>query len=570
MQKFFLFQKIAFIITAGIFFAATAIASNQSGLLLYASFQNDAVPVTSNGNSQPLYNENVEMGSGKFGGAASIIGNTSQLVFDGPGNVYSQAGTISFFWRADVDTAGKNVTILNLSPSEKTDSERYILLSYIAGKFRLYLSAGDLGGQTLTSKPVLILPGQWHHIALCWDQTDGMVLYVDGESACEFHKQWTYDGAIGGIGFGVINRPGRPPLAPFSQSFDEFRVYDRWLEDAALEKLKDGKAAASTAPLSTSAFASRQLLMNHWVISSQWDLAKTASFPQLKVGIGGGLGLRQASIANVQSPGDVLFDGERAAYWPKDKSTFNQSLQITLQKNQPFDVVQMLGAGKLVLTDDDNKKKLADFDSVGSSYQSFIMPAPVAATQLSLQTLAPADLLTQKTSAAVVMGFQKQIRYPYEFDNSWQKFSLRSATGSDQSSNASLQIRQAFYSSDQQTLMAQDGTASGEITIPAMRTFHIVGPEHSETQTLDAIAVELKLQRRAPAFLRAQITDPQNPLHFLTAADIHLNDGPGTLRLLLDHRNVDLPPGTRPILSLTFSDDVTIDLAGSAVRYQWK
>ena len=556
--KFFL-AAVSMIALTTVVFAAPS----TSGLLFYAPFQNGATPVITNGSSKLLYNENVEMVSGKSGGAAKVLDRQSQLVFDGPGNAYSEAGTASLYWRLDADPAGKSVSILNISPLEKTDKERYLLLSYVAGKFRLYLSAGELGGQTLTSAPIMVLPGQWHHLLLCWDQTYGAALLVDGEIAFQFNKSWSYDGAIGSIGLGVSNNPGRPPVTTFSQSFDELRIYDRWLDDPNLQKLIQGQAAGASQ-------LDVKFLISQRLKTYQWNRDTVAKLPQLKVALRGGLALRQASVDSQQTSGEALFDGERAASWPEEKSTFAQSLQITMAEKQSFDMVQMLGVGHFILTRDDDKKTLLEFQSDTEMLKSFMVPPTANAQQLTLQALAPAGIDLFTSSAAYDIQFFQHVLYPYEFDNSWQTVSLRSATSADQSLDAMLHIRQAFYSCDQQALVAQDGASSGQATIPAMHTFHIVGPEQSQDQELEAVAIELKLLPKLPGFARVQIADPQNPLHFLTSVDVHLNEGAGTMRLLLDHRDVQLLQGARPVISITFSDDATLDLANSAVRYQWK
>jgi hypothetical protein len=538
-------------------------ASTSSGLLFYAPFQNGPIPAVTNGSAKLLFNENVQTDSGKSGDAAKVLSRQSQLVFDGPGNAYTQAGTASFYWRLDEDTAGKSVSILNLSTIEKTDNQRYIELSYVAGKFRMYLSAGNLGGQTLTSAPILVFPGEWHQLTLCWDQTYGAALLVDGEIAFQFNKTWSYDGVIGSIGLGVSQSPGHSPVTVFSQSFDELRIYDRWLDDPNLQKLIHGQAADAS-QLDVSSLTNRRLAFY------QWNRDSAARLPQLKIALSGGMALRQASIDNTQATGRELFDGERAVFWPADKSTFNQTLQITMAENQPFDLVQMLGVGHLMLMRKEDQRKLLDFQSDTEALQSFTVPTMPNTRQLILQTMAPTgkDLFTS-CAASEIQLFQ-QAFYPYEFDHSWQKVLLRSAADADQSLDEMLHIRQAFYSSDQQTLIAQDGAASGQVTIPAMHTFHIIGPAQAQDEELDAVAIELKLVNRIPAFARVEISDPQNPLHFLTAVDVHLNEGAGAMRLMLDHRDVPLPQGARPIISLTFSEDATLDLAGSSVRYQWK
>jgi hypothetical protein len=427
----------------------------------------------------------------------------------------------------------------------------------------LYLSTANLGGQTLTSKPILVLPGEWHQLTLCWDQTYGAALLVDGEIAFQFTKPWISEGVVGSIGLGVTNSPGRPPVTSFSQSFDELRIYDRWLDDPNLQKLIHGRAAGDSA-LDVAVLSNQRLARYHW------DKDNAAKLPQIKVTRDGGLALRQVSVDSAQTSGQELFDGALDSSWPANKSTFNQTLTITMPENQPFDLLRMLGIGHLVLTSDDDKKQLADSKTEDMAFQSFMMQAPVSARHLSLQTLPPVGQDTFKSSAAYDIQLFKQIRYPYEFDNSWHQFSLRPATSMDQSSDALLNIRQAFYSSDQRTFMAQEGSASGQITLPAMHTFHIIGPSQPQDNELDAVAIELQLLGHTPQFARMQIADPQNPLHFLASVDVHLNEGPGTMRLLIDNRDVQLPQGARPIISITFSDDATIDPAGSSIRFQWK
>jgi len=565
MKKFSLLKSL--VVIGFSIIALTAIsyaaAQNTTGLLFYVPFQNGTTPTTANGSSKLLFDENVEMDSGKSGKAAKVLPRQSQLVFDGPGNAYTQAGTASLYWRLDADPAGKSVSILNLSSFEKTDKERYLLLSYVAGKFRLYLSAGNLGGQTLTSAPILVLPGEWHHLLLCWDQTYGAALLVDGEIAFQFKKNWFYDGAIGSIGLGVSNNPGRSPITTFAQSFDELRIYDRWLDDANLQKLIHGQAAGAS-PLDVKSLISQRLQFY------QWNRDNIAKLPPLKVALRGGLALRQANVDSAQSSGRELFDGERAASWPAEKSTFDQTLQITMAENQPFDMVQMLGIGHLTLTRDEDKRTLFDFQSDSEVLKSFMVPAAINTRQLTLQSVAPAEKDTFTSSAAYDIQFFQHIRFPYDFDNSWQKVSLRAATFGDQSLDALLHIRQAYYSIDQQTLIAQEGSSNGQFIIPAMNTFHIVGPAHPQEEELDALVIELKLLSKVPSFARVQIVDPQNPLHFLTSVDVHLTESAGTIRLMLDHRDVQLPQGARPIISITFSDDATLDLANSDILYQWR
>src|SRR5207253_1205689 len=108
-------------------------------------------------------------------------------------------------------------------------------------KLSVYFTAGDAGAHGFSTPTLNVESGQWRHIAFAWDQTRGAALYVDGKRAAKYDGKWVYAGNVNQIGLGLTTRADyRCGTISFPQSYDELRVYDRWLEDSSIETLAKG------------------------------------------------------------------------------------------------------------------------------------------------------------------------------------------------------------------------------------------------------------------------------------------------------------------------------------------
>ncbi len=539
-----------------------ALTVHADPLLFRASFDDGTTPEKALGGGEPLFLSRTDSGPGKLGQCA-VVPRGSQLIYEGLGNVYTAAGTVCFFWRPDADPDGKGFTVLDMSPLERINYSRWIRLSYGGGRIGLYFTAGNAGKKSISGglkQP--FKEGEWRHIAVAWDRTRGMAVYVDGVRIMQWESEWIYDGNVNAIGLGITTRPDfRPGSAGFSQSYDELRVYDRWLDDAALAALVEGKE-----PEIGDADPAAYLALKRKVYS--WE--NVDGLPSLAVApaaVGGGL--KQTGVDTAR---DVLrtnwraFDGERGRRWPGGAGYVNagQRLDILLFPEERLDVIQIYGTGPVsVVNADAEDQEILDVPvrpEMPVCHVRTVLPEPIASRKMALAR-----------SGGVVYEARMFLRTEHDplserNEAGWERFVLVSKPPAEAPPERQ-HVLLTSYPPDQGTLYARQGNRA-PYKFGAMRTVHLLGPSSDERRGLSAIALDFMIVAGdLPMPMRIEVIDPLSYFRYAATADVALTGtAPGRLRFTFDIRDMVLQSGARPHVAVTFGNDVA---AIPHIAFRW-
>ena len=549
----------------------------DDGLLFRVSFENGLTPETAKGGGEPLFKWGFptprvkktpgHIGEGKAGRGV-VTAPRASLIYDGLGNAHMCAGTAGFFWRPNADPKGSSFEVFDMSPLERLNYSRWCRLSYSGDTLSLYFTRGYQGAVGVRAGGLRgqFKAGEWRHIAIAWDQTRGVAVYVDGKRAAGWKGEWAYEGHVHALGLGVSTRPDfRPDGSRHDQSFDEVRVYDRWLDDASIAALARGEEPQPQPADRTPFLALRRRLF-------AWDPPAEEAMPSVRIAPDAvGAGLRQAGVSSAK---DVLrsnwrtFDGERGRRWPGGAgyTDAGRRLDVTLHPDQAVDVIQLYGSGPLqVVSTEAGDAVLLEVTSKPITHTRAVLAHPFKGQDLAV---------ARRGGVVVQLNLHQRTARDSQAAQGaggWQRLSLRAAGGADAGHPDMVDVRQTFPPFDQATLMTAPEPAAGRLRFPAMCPVHVLGPAQEERRGLAAIDLDLDvISEQLPNALRIDVVDPLNAVRYATTADVHLvGEAPGRLRLTFDIRDMVLRPGRRPRLALTFDRDTEIAAAGSTVGFRW-
>lgn len=182
------------------------------------------------------------------------------LSWNAPGNLYTQRGTLSFFWRARYAVGEAPFVIFRVGYADHTSWDMaWLRIDWNGHGFDAFVTDANLARTRVSFKldknPA---PSAWTHIAFAWDETRGVRLYVDGKEAarvdcgqpCASGGALDFDAALDQ--FGLAGRVMSPHQVQSrynflrGSDFDEIRIYDRMLDGAgaaALARLQEPTSA---------------------------------------------------------------------------------------------------------------------------------------------------------------------------------------------------------------------------------------------------------------------------------------------------------------------------------------
>jgi len=188
-------------------------------------------------------------------GAGLRCEHTQVLSWEAAGNLYGQRGTLSFFCRAREAVGPTEFPIFRVAFSDHSSWDMVFLrIDYNGHGFDAFVTDASLA-RTRVSVTVAPFPApsRWTHLAVGWDETYGIRLWVDGKLAAVKEARARYDTGLDQLG--PHSRIISPHNVQSDYNFvrggdvDELRVYDRMLDDPAVAALARGEAPRGLAPL---------------------------------------------------------------------------------------------------------------------------------------------------------------------------------------------------------------------------------------------------------------------------------------------------------------------------------
>ncbi|HVN93804.1 MAG TPA: LamG-like jellyroll fold domain-containing protein [Terracidiphilus sp.] len=230
--------------------------SEEPGLLFYLSGDHDLnADYAAGGNPVPNYMHDVKIVPNGVNGSYIQCGNNQLLSYWAPGNIYSQRGTLSFFWRARDPLDETEFPVFRVGFADHSSWDMvWLRIDWNGHGFDAFVTDVNLGRTRVSVQlPNLPKPDQWLHLALGWDQTSGIRFYIDGKLMATKEATGLFDTGLDQ--FGPHSRVIGPTGVESSYSYDrggdidELRIYDRMLSDDNIAGLAKNQIPQNIPPL---------------------------------------------------------------------------------------------------------------------------------------------------------------------------------------------------------------------------------------------------------------------------------------------------------------------------------
>lgn len=247
----------------------TAIAdTNKPQLLFYVSAEESLTADIAAGEAQPNFRDNIKRTptgitdqTGKPGWAIEWADN-GVLSWNAPGNIYAQRGTLSFFWRSRYPATEAPFVIFRVGYADHSSWDMaWLRLDWNGEGFDAFVTDANLARTRVSYRiPETPAPDQWLHLAVAWDETRGVVLYVNGREAARKEmttRPGSADFDSGLDQFGLAGRVLSPHQVQSRYNFlrgsdiAEIRIYDRMLDAAGVGELAHNREAHTAEPFAT-------------------------------------------------------------------------------------------------------------------------------------------------------------------------------------------------------------------------------------------------------------------------------------------------------------------------------
>ena len=249
-------SRWAFVVAAwSIVLAAgsSALAAQAPGLLFRMSGDHGAVAEQAGGDAQPNFLDKVaSVPGGRVGGYLQAE-DSGVVAWNAPSNIYAQRGTLSFFWRARY-AAGRNpFNLFRVGYADHTSWDMaWLRVDWNGHGFDAFVTDSNLARIRVSHRVSAVpAPDRWTHVAVAWDETFGVKLWIDGKLAGKTEQKALLDSGLDQ--FGMAWRVLSPHQVQSrynylrGSDFDELRVYDHMLGDAEVARLAQGEEPTSAA-----------------------------------------------------------------------------------------------------------------------------------------------------------------------------------------------------------------------------------------------------------------------------------------------------------------------------------
>jgi len=312
---------VALCVAALLVATATGQAPKDTGLLFYLSGDRGlTADVAAGGDPEPNFASGVDVIPGGAKGPGLQCAHTQLLSYWAPGNIYAQRGTLSFFWRSREPVGPTAFPLFRVGYADHSSWDMvWLRIDYNGDSgFDAFVTDASLARTRVSYRmPAFPAPGQWVHVALSWDETQGIRFYVNGRVAARRDGTAIFDAALDQ--FGPHQRIVSPYQVQSAYNFvrggdiDELRIYDRMLSDENVTALAAGGAPESVPPLRRSLGEPRW--RDEWWYRYGWNRPGDAP-PPLE---GSAVGIRKVEIHDTYDLKRWWWkanDGIRETTWP--------------------------------------------------------------------------------------------------------------------------------------------------------------------------------------------------------------------------------------------------------------
>jgi len=243
-------------LAAFLFLPTLLLAADEPGLLFYLSGDHGfRADYAAGGKPEPNFLNDVKILPGGAKGSYLQCGNDQLLAYWAPGNIYSQRGTLSFFWRSRDPVDATEFPVFRVGYGDHSSWDMvWLRIDYNGHGFDAFVTDVNLGRTRVSyAMPNFPKGDQWVHLALAWDESRGIRFYVNGKLVGEKAATGMFDAALDQ--FGPHSRIIGPTGVESSYNYDrggdidELRIYDRMLSDDNIAALVKNETPQSIPPI---------------------------------------------------------------------------------------------------------------------------------------------------------------------------------------------------------------------------------------------------------------------------------------------------------------------------------
>jgi hypothetical protein len=223
--------------------AAHASTPSNDGLIFRVSADKGFDADVAGGDPVPNFRSDVQIvPNGRSGGAIQWQ-DDGYIAWKAPGNIYAERGTLSFFWRPREKVTEAPFVIFRVGFADHTSWDMtFLRIDWNGHGFDAFVTDTNLARERVSwTMPDLPAADSWHHIAFAWDETKGVVLYVDGKEVARKDQRADLNSGLDQLG--LAGRVIAPHQVQSRYNFmrgsdiDELRVYNRMLGASSVAAL---------------------------------------------------------------------------------------------------------------------------------------------------------------------------------------------------------------------------------------------------------------------------------------------------------------------------------------------
>lgn len=205
---------------------------DDANLLFYQSCDNTLKADIHKGKGQPNFVAEVTQITDGAQGKAFHCGDSQLLTYWAPGNIYSQRGTFSMYWRSGQELTDIEFPIWRVAYADHSSWDMvWMRIDYNGSGFDAFVTDNGLSRVRVSYKdPKGLDPQRWYHIVFTWDENVGVALWVDGKKVAEKLQPAVLDAGLDQMG------PHSRVISPYQVQtayncvrggdIDEIRIYN--------------------------------------------------------------------------------------------------------------------------------------------------------------------------------------------------------------------------------------------------------------------------------------------------------------------------------------------------------
>ena len=376
--------RAAVILLSAIFPVAAGeefLAEDGASPLFYASFERRVLADQAEGEAAPLGNRKVRIDRHGRQGKALFLDWGALLSFAAAGNVYSEQGTLSFWWRLDEPPGKIPFSIVRISTRQLHSPQHLFAHFFWTGrtlKLRLFdRDSGILEADAGNSADVVA--GRWFFLAFTWHELEGLRFYVDGREVGNHLGRFHFGRWLDQIG---IHTQGLTPYYRESNErrafVDELRIFAEALSPGAIADLSQLGAGRGGRHPSAKQVDSG-LASGHWVDRFGWNNPEATLPLTSPISI---RPLRILSARDLKRISPAAVDGFSDSSWPPAMPGYPQegrALRLKVPR-QTFSHISLRGnlRGNIHGSQGSQRRLLWDLSTEQGSETAKSLNAPVS------------------------------------------------------------------------------------------------------------------------------------------------------------------------------------------------